>query len=312
MAARVGCGNCPPVRAFHSDRYEIPLPPGHRFPIEKYRRLRELLLERAILTADELAPAPLATRSELETVHTPAYLDAVFAGTLDAQMQRRIGLPWSEALVLRSRASVGGTLAAARWALEHGIAGNLAGGTHHAFADRGEGYCVFNDLAVAARVLQREGRARRIVIVDLDVHQGNGTADIFFGDPTVFTFSMHGEKNFPFKKTVSTLDVNLPDGCTDEEYLRRLSKHLPEVLDEGSPDLLLYQAGVDPLAEDSLGRLSLTWGGLRARDRLVLEAARERHVPVVLTMGGGYAKPIDFSLEAHANTYALAKLLYEG
>ncbi len=298
------------MRAFHSDRYEIPLPPGHRFPIEKYRLLRELLLERAILHPEELEEAPLASKDELLAAHTDQWVEAVFEGTLDAMTQRRIGLPWSPELVLRSRASVGGTLRAARWALEHGIAGNLAGGTHHAFSDRGEGYCVFNDLAVATRVLQREGRVRRIAIVDLDVHQGNGTAEIFEGDPTVFTFSMHGEKNFPFRKTVSTLDVNLPDGCDDALYLRTLRKHLPEVLDESTPDLLLYQAGVDPLAEDSLGRLSLTFEGLKARDREVLQAAKERHIPLVLTMGGGYSKPIDHSLEAHANTYTLAKLMF--
>lgn len=298
------------MRAFHSDRFEVPLPPGHRFPIEKYRLLRELLLAREILHPDELEPAPLATRAELRAAHDEEWIDAVFEGALDEQAERRIGLPWSPALVRRSRASVGGTLAAARWALEHGIAGNLAGGTHHAFADRGEGFCVFNDLAVAARVLQKERRVRRVVIVDLDVHQGNGTADIFEGDPTVFTFSMHGEKNFPFHKRVSTLDIELPDGCDDALYLETLRRHLPEVLDEGSPDLLLYQAGVDPLAEDGLGRLSLTYDGLAERDREVMRIAKERAIPLVLTMGGGYSRPIQHSLEAHVNTYRVARELY--
>jgi acetoin utilization deacetylase AcuC-like enzyme len=239
--------------------------------------------------------------------HAAPYVEAVLAGRLDRAAERALGFPWSEELVLRSRASVGGTLAASRAALRDGIAGNLAGGTHHAFRDRGEGYCVFNDHAVAVRALQEAGLIRRAVIVDLDVHQGNGTAALFEGDDSVFTFSMHGARNFPFRKERSCLDVELPDGCEDTQYLETLAAHLPSVLERARADLLLYQAGVDPLAGDLLGRLALTHGGLRARDRLVLEAAWTRSLPVVLTLGGGYARPIERSVEAHAGTYAVAR-----
>lgn len=291
------------MRAFFSDRYVVPLPEGHRFPMPKYRLLRERLLDRGILEASQLAEAPLASREQLALVHTPAYLDAVFGGTLNPAEQRRIGLPWSPSLVLRSQASVGGTLAASREALRSGIGANMAGGTHHAFADHGEGYCVFNDIAVAARVLLAEGLIRRAAVIDLDVHQGNGTASIFAGDPLVFTFSMHGEKNFPFRKQPSHVDVDLPDGTGDEAYLETLREYLPRVLDAAQADAIFYQAGVDALAEDTLGRLSLTRAGLRARDRYVFETARDRGLPVVLTMGGGYAKPIEPTLEAHVGTY---------
>jgi len=293
--------------AFHSDRFAFPLPPGHRFPLAKYRMLRELLLERGILAPGELAEAPLADFAELVLVHERGWVERVFRGELDAAEQRRIGLPWSEMLVLRSRASVGGTVAAARHALDHGIAGNLAGGTHHAFADHGEGYCVFNDIAVAIRVLQQEGRIRRAAVIDLDVHQGNGTAAIFAGDGDVFTFSMHGAKNFPFRKRTSHLDLELPDGMGDEAYLDVLREHLPLVLDRAQPEILLYQAGVDALADDALGRLALSHQGLRARDACVFETARAAGLPVVLTMGGGYARPIERTVEAHAGTYELAK-----
>ena len=298
------------MRAFHSDRFVFPLPPGHRFPLPKYRMLREHLLERRILRIEEVEEAPLADREALALVHDRDYLDRVFGGSLDAAEQRRIGLPWSEELVLRSRASVGGTVAAARHALAHGIAGNLAGGTHHAFADHGEGYCIFNDIAVAIRVLQREGRIGRAAVIDLDVHQGNGTAAIFANDGDVFTFSMHGEKNFPFRKQRSHLDLDLPDGMDDAAYLAVLRDHLPLVLDRAQPDLLVYQAGVDGLAEDALGRLSLTHAGLRARDRYVLETAKAAALPVVLTMGGGYAKPIERTVEAHAGTYEVARSIW--
>lgn len=291
------------MRAFFSDRYVVPLPEGHRFPMPKYRLLRERLLDRGILEASQLAEAPLASREQLALVHTPAYLDAVFGGTLNPAEQRRIGLPWSPSLVLRSQASVGGTLAASREALRSGIGANMAGGTHHAFADHGEGYCVFNDIAVAARVLLAEGLIRRAAVIDLDVHQGNGTASIFAGDPLVFTFSMHGEKNFPFRKQPSHVDVDLPDGTGDDAYLETLREYLPRVLDAAQADAIFYQAGVDALAEDTLGRLSLTHAGLRARDRYVFETARDRGLPVVLTMGGGYAKPIEPTLEAHVGTY---------
>lgn len=258
----------------------------------------------------ELTESTPAPREWLELVHTPRYLDALFAGTLDEAEVRRLGFPWSPELLTRSRASVGGTVAAASHALQHGFAGNLAGGTHHSFADHGEGFCVFNDLAVAIRVLQRDRRIERAVIVDLDVHQGNGTASIFANDDAVFTFSMHGEKNFPFRKQKSARDVGLPDDASDADYLEALSRHLPEVLEAAGADLLLYQGGVDGLAEDTLGRLCMTHEGLRARDRMVFELARARGLPVVLTLGGGYAKPIEATLEAHVGTYREARRVF--
>lgn len=300
------------MRVFSSDRLEVPLPPGHRFPMEKYRLLRERLLADGVLRPDELEEAPLASREELALAHDAGYLDQVFTGQLTELEQKRIGLPWSEALLARSRASVGGTVAAAREALASGVGANLAGGTHHAGPSHGEGYCVFNDLATAIRVLQREGAIRRAAVVDLDVHQGNGTARHFAGDPSVFTFSIHGEKNFPFRKAASSLDVGLPDGAGDEAYLAALSAHLPGVLDAAAADLVLYQAGVDPLALDTLGRLSLTHQGLRDRDRLVFETVRARGLPLVLTLGGGYARPIEATVLAHVGTYLEALAVFEG
>ena len=294
------------MRVFHCDQYLHPLPPGHRVPLEKYRLLRELLLERGVLPPSSLTPSVPIEREDLERVHTTRYLDALWTGTLSEAEVRRLGFPWSEGLLQRSRASVGGTVGAAQSALEEGIAGNLAGGTHHAFPDHGEGYCVFNDIAVAIRVLQAQKRIQRAVVVDLDVHQGNGTAAVFEGDDSVFTFSIHGEHNFPFRKQRSRRDVGLPDGTGDSAYLDVLSTHLPEVLEAASADLLFYQAGVDPLAEDTLGRMSLTHAGMRERDRLVLEAAWHRGLPLVLTLGGGYAKPITATLEAHVGTYEMA------
>ena len=298
------------MRAFHCDAYAIPLPPGHRFPMPKYRLLRERLLEEGVLAASELEESGLVDRPSLLLAHAPGYVDAVFSGALSEADQRRLGLPWSEGLVARSRASVQGTVAAAHQALRDGIAGNLAGGTHHAFADRGNGFCVFNDIAVAARLLQREGLVDRAVVVDLDVHQGDGTAAIFAGDESVFTFSMHGAKNFPFRKEHGSLDVELPDHCDDAGYLEQLERHLPRALDAAQAQILFFQAGVDPLREDVLGRLDLTLEGLRLRDRIVLSAARARGLPVVLTLGGGYAKPIELSVAAHLGTWVEARAAF--
>lgn len=298
------------MHVFFSDTYEVPLPEGHRFPMGKYRALRELLVSRGVLSPDELEEARPIARELLALAHGAEYLDACFDGTLSDAAQRRIGFPWSRALLDRSLASVGGTLAAARHALAHGFGANLAGGTHHAAADFGAGFCMFNDLAVTTRVLLAEGAVRRVLVVDLDVHQGDGTAAILADEPRAFTFSMHGEKNFPFRKTRSSRDVALPDGCGDAEYLSALDEHLPEVLEASDPDLVLYQAGVDPLAEDALGRLSLTHAGLRARDRRVFEAAWSRAIPLALTLGGGYAKPISATLEAHLGTYVEARAVF--
>jgi len=298
------------MRVFHCDSQPVPLPAGHRFPMAKYALLREALLETGLLRAEELSPAELVDVAGLRRVHTQAYVSAILHGRLSEAEVRRLGFPWSEALVRRSRASVGGTCAAARVALEEGVAGNLAGGTHHAFAEHGEGFCVFNDIAVSIRALQADGRIARAVVVDLDVHQGNGTAAIFSGDASVFTFSMHGQHNFPFRKQHSSLDVGLPDGTTDAAYLDALYRHLPQVLDAARPDLLYYQAGVDPLAEDTLGRLALSTAGLQARDTFVFESARRRGLPVVVTLGGGYARPLRCSLEAHLGTYRAARSVY--
>ncbi|HXX29292.1 MAG TPA: histone deacetylase [Myxococcaceae bacterium] len=300
------------MRVYHCDAFEVPLPPGHRFPMTKYRLLREALLESALLGQEELVAAEPVDRAELARVHTSRWLEAVLEGTLSEAEIRRLGFPWSRALVLRSLASVGGTCAAARAALEDGFAGNLAGGTHHAFPDHGEGFCVFNDIAVSIRALQAAGSIRRAVVVDLDVHQGNGTAAVFDGDPDVFVFDMHAEHNFPFRKQRSTLDVALADGTGDGAYLDALVRHLPRVLDAARPDLVYYQAGVDPLGGDTLGRLALTEAGLEARDRFVLETARLGGIPLAVTVGGGYARPLSRTIAAHLGTYRAARAVHPG
>lgn len=290
------------MRAYYSDHFVLPLPEGHKFPMAKYSRLRERILAEGIISAEQLHEAPAAEWADLALVHDRGYLDAVAHGTVPADIQRRIGFPWSPQMVERARRSIGATIAAARAALDEGTAANLAGGTHHAFADRGEGYCVFNDVAVASRVLQREHHARRIAVVDLDVHQGNGTASIFRDDPSVFTFSMHGAQNFPFRKETSDLDVPLADGMGDEEYLALLGLHLAEVLNRHQPDFVFYLAGADPYEGDRLGRLKLTIDGLRRRDELVLGDCRRAGLPVAVSMSGGYAHDIDAIVTIHANT----------
>jgi acetoin utilization deacetylase AcuC-like enzyme len=295
------------VRVFHSDQFRIPLPPGHRFPMGKYRQLREALVARGLLQAAELVPSQPAGVEALLSVHTRRWVEAVLEGRLAEAEVRRLGFPWSLELVLRSRAAVGGTCAAAERALLDGLAANLAGGTHHAFPDHGEGYCVFNDIAVSIRTLQARGSIERALVVDLDVHQGNGTAAVFTEDPRVFTFSIHGEHNFPFRKQRSTLDVGLPDGTGDEVYLDVLVRHLPRVLEAARPDLVYYQAGVDPLANDTLGRLGLSHAGLEARDAFVFEAARRAGLPLVLTLGGGYTRPLEATVEAHIGTYRVLR-----
>ncbi len=301
------------MRAFYSDHFVLPLPEGHRFPMAKYSRLRERIVSEAVVRAGDLHEAPLASTDDLHLVHDPQYVAAVLNGTVAPEVQRRIGFPWSPQMVERSRRSVGATIAAARAALDDGIAVNLAGGTHHAFADRGEGFCVFNDAAVAARVLQRDASTgkgslragqpvRRIAIVDLDVHQGNGTAAIFRDDATVFTFSMHGDKNFPFKKETSDLDVPLADGTGDDEYLSLLGQHLPEVLNRHQPDFAFYLAGADPFEGDRLGRIKMTIEGLRRRDEMVMRACAQAGVAVAVSMSGGYATDIDAIVTIHTNT----------
>ena len=294
------------MKAFYSDHFVLPLPEGHKFPMAKYSRLRERILAEGIVAPADLHEAPLASLDDLRLVHDPGYVDAVANGTVRPEIQRRIGFPWSPQMVERSRRSVGATIAAARAALDDGMAANLAGGTHHAFADRGEGFCVFNDVAVGVRVLQRNGHANCIAIVDLDVHQGNGTAAIFSGDPSVFTFSMHGDKNYPFKKEVSDLDVPLADGTGDDEYLSLLRAHLPDVLNRHQPDFVFYLAGADPFEGDRLGRLKMTIEGLRRRDEIVMEACTKARLPVAISMSGGYANDVDEIVTIHANTIRTA------
>jgi len=296
------------MQAFYADQFVLPLPPGHRFPMPKYRMLRERLEG---LAGVEMRQAPAASDGELALAHTPAYVGAVTDGTLSAAQQREIGFPWSEAMVARARRSVGATIAAARAALAGGIATNLAGGTHHASADKGAGYCVFNDVAVAARLMQAEWhRARhasllRIAVIDLDVHQGNGTAAIFADDSSVFTLSIHGAKNFPFRKEASDLDIELPDGCGDAEYLEALDAALAELWrrhEHAPPGLIFYLAGADPHEGDRLGRLKLTTAGLAERDRRVLAAARERRIPIAMSMAGGYGRVIEDTVQVQFNT----------
>ena len=295
------------MQAFYADQFVLPLPAGHRFPSAKYRLLRERLDS---VTQIRMCQAPEASDGELALAHTPAYLSSVIEGTLSPAQQREIGFPWSEAMVARARRSVGATISAARAALATGVAANLAGGTHHATADKGAGFCVFNDAAVAARLMQAEWhRAHRqllrVAVIDLDVHQGNGTAAIFSGDPTVFTLSMHGAKNFPFRKESSDLDVDLPDGCGDDDYLGALATALAELWachESAPPQLIFYLAGADPHEGDRLGRLKLTTEGLAERDRRVLAAARERRIPVALSMAGGYGRVIEETVQVQFNT----------
>jgi acetoin utilization deacetylase AcuC-like enzyme len=292
------------LKAFYSDTFVLPLPEHHRFPMAKYRLVRERLLDERVLSPDDLCVPDAIGWDELRLVHDAAYVDAVATGTIAPEMQRRIGFPWSPMMVERSRRSVGATLAAARNVLgmSAGVSANLAGGTHHAFRDRGEGFCVFNDVAVAAAVLRRDAAIARAVVVDCDVHQGNGTAAIFRGEPAVFTFSLHGEKNFPFRKEVSDLDVTFADGAGDDEYLAALAAHLPRVLDSHRPDIVFYLAGADPYEGDRLGRLKLSIEGLQARDRFVFDSCRDRGVPIALTMSGGYAANVHAIVTIHCNT----------
>ncbi len=290
------------MRAWSSSRFSVALPPGHRFPIAKYHAVREGVVARGLIPRTEIHEPDRVERTALTLVHDPGYVDAIEDGALSDAAVRRLGFPWGPGLRERAFRTVQGTVEAARDALEHGAGLNLAGGTHHAFADRGEGFCVFNDVAVATRLLQREGRVRRVAVVDLDVHQGNGTAHLFADDPDVFTFSVHGEGNYPFHRERSRLDVELPDATADAAYLDALDAHLEAVLDEAAAELVFYLAGADPYAGDRFGRLALTMDGLRARDRRVFTACRRRGLPVAVTLAGGYAERIEDIVTIHANT----------
>jgi acetoin utilization deacetylase AcuC-like enzyme len=291
------------MKCSYHPSYQAPLPPGHPFPMSKYPLLEERLLAEGILAAgDIIRPEPIDVPT-LALVHTPEYLAKLASSGLSVAEQRRLGLPWSEALWQRSRLASAGTLLAARAALEEGLAGNLAGGTHHAFADHGEGFCVINDVAIAIRKLQAEDLIERVAIIDLDVHQGNGTAAIFETDEAVFTFSMHGERNYPLAKMRSNLDVPLRDGVGDDEYLDALRAHLPEVLDAADADIVFYLAGVDVAAGDRYGKLALTEEGIRQRDRCVIEAVRSRGAPLSIVLAGGYAATRARTAELHAHVF---------
>ncbi len=307
------------MRAFHSDHFVLPLPPGHSFPMTKYRLLREAA--EATLPGVRVSEAPPASDGELALAHEPAWISAVVEGTTTAAQQREIGFPWSERMVERARRSVGATIAAARSALfdGEGVAANLAGGTHHAHAHKGSGYCVFNDVAVAARLMQAEWHRShrqllRVLVIDLDVHQGNGSAAIFRDDSTVFTLSLHGAKNFPFRKEASDLDVELPDGCTDAPYLAALDTALADVWQRhGSnpPGLAFYVAGADPHENDRLGRLKISSEGLAQRDQRVLTALRERRIPVALSMAGGYGRDLATTVAVQRRTLLEAFLSWQ-
>ena len=307
------------MQAFYADNFVLPLPAGHRFPMAKYSLLRDRLVNE--LPDVRTMQAPSASDGELALVHTPAYIEAISHGSLPLPAQREIGFPWSLGMAERARRSVGATVAAARVALGSGTAGsgegvaaNLAGGTHHAYAHKGGGFCVFNDVAVAARLMQAEWsrtfrhtrKPLNVAIIDLDVHQGNGTAHVFTSDASVFTLSMHGEKNFPFRKEASDLDVELPDGCADAPYMQALEGALDELERQFEPGLVLYLAGADPFEGDRLGRLALTYDGMEARDRRVFDWAWQRRIPLAFCMAGGYGVKIDETVQVQVNTYAVA------
>lgn len=279
--------------------YEAALPEGHRFPMRKYGRLAEVLLEKGLAPQGFVEPGE-APADLIALAHDRAYVDRVFACSVPPEIERRIGLPVSSSLVRRARRAAGGTLLAARLALEHGLAGSTAGGSHHGQRATGAGFCVFNDVAVAARALKDDGAIRRALVIDLDVHQGDGTADCLAGDPDLFTFSVHAKKNYPVRKIPSDLDVGLQDGLEDDAYLEVVRAHVPRLLDALAPDLVFYNAGVDPHRDDRLGRLSLSDEGLRRRDRFVVEEARRRGVPLVAVIGGGYADDLDALANRHA------------
>ncbi|MFZ9498299.1 MAG: histone deacetylase [Polynucleobacter sp.] len=290
------------MKAYYTDHFVLPLPPGHRFPMEKYRLLRDLV---ATYSDIELIEPAAATNQDLLRAHDVDYIEAVTQGKLSEAQVREIGFPWTEAMVERSRRSAGATIAACLSALTEGVSVNLAGGTHHAYADKGSGFCVFNDAAVAARYVQAL-QPTRVAVIDLDVHQGNGTAAILGRDSSCFTLSLHGEKNFPFRKEDSHLDIGLPDGCGDDEYLKILQDALIELERRFTPELIIYLAGADPHEGDRLGRLKLTMHGMAERDRLVLGFARELRCPIAIAMAGGYGRNIQTTVDVHHQTIQLA------
>jgi len=298
------------MQVFYSPRYYADIGQGHIFPIRKFELVRDRLHAEGTLRSEEVFEPSPATIEQALLVHTEDYISRLCSGALTTKELRRLGLPWSESLVSRSFYATGGTIAAAHTALVEGYGSNLAGGTHHSFADRGEGFCVLNDVAIAIRVLREEGLIRRAAIVDCDVHQGNGTATIFAGDADTFTFSIHGANNYPLFKARSTLDVELPDGTADDAYLACLNSHLPTIF-AFDPEIVFYLAGADPYAGDKLGRLALSIDGLRERDLCVLRVCYEREVPLVTVMSGGYGKDINDTIEIHCNTIRAVKEVFE-
>jgi len=298
------------MQVFYTPRYYAEIGEGHVFPIRKFELVRDRLLAEGTLKPSEIVEPSLAPLEDVLLVHTEDYVTRLCNGQLTTKEIRRLGLPWSESLVRRSFYAVGGTLAATRAALAEGYSSNLAGGTHHSFADRGEGFCVLNDVAIAIRAMRTRNKIRRAAIVDCDVHQGNGTATIFSGDNETFTFSMHGANNYPLFKVQSTLDVELPDGAADDEYLETLAHHLPAVFAH-DPEIVFYLGGADPFAKDKLGKLSLSIDGLRERDSYVLRECYDREVPTVTVMSGGYGKDINDTIEIHCNTIRMVKNVFE-
>lgn len=295
--------------AYYCDHFVLPLPEGHRFPMQKYALLRAFVQESRIVPQERLLVPEPATDEQILHAHLPEYLTKVQTGSLTDREIRRIGFPWSSQLVERSRRSSGGTIAACRSALRDGIAVNLAGGTHHAAADHGEGFCVFNDSVIAARTIQAERLARRVLVIDCDVHQGNGTASITHGDPTIFTFSIHGERNFPFRKFPSDLDIGLEDNTGDRSYLDLLEVGLQRALALSHADFAIYLAGADPYIGDRLGHLALSMDGLAARDRLVLEMCHDAGLPCAIVMAGGYAWNVEDIARIHLQTVRIAATL---
>ena len=287
---------------YYADHFVLPLPPGHRFPMAKYGRLRERLAASGLFREDDFRVPAAATDEQILRAHSAGYLERVTKGTLSAAEMRAVGFPWSPEMVERSRRSAGATLAAARDALTQGWSANLAGGTHHAFRDRGEGFCVFNDAAIAARAAQAEAGIARVAVIDCDVHQGNGTASILRGDDSVLTFSIHGARNFPFAKEASDIDIELADGTGDEEYLAQLERGLDEALERSRAQLAIYLAGADPHEGDRLGRLKLTLAGLARRDERVLGRLHALGIPVAIAMAGGYGHDVDDTVAIHATT----------
>jgi acetoin utilization deacetylase AcuC-like enzyme len=294
------------LKTFFSDRFQIPLPPDHRFPLDKYRRLRLAIMKKQVVPERNLLVAAPATDGQIRSAHSADYQQRVVRGELSEREIRRIGFPWSPDLVERSRRSIGGTIAACSAALQEGVSVNLAGGTHHAHRDFGSGYCLLNDCAIAVRVMQAEDLAHRIVIIDCDVHQGDGTAAIFSSDPSIFTFSIHGARNFPFHKKAIDLDLALEDGTSDQEYLQTLEAGLAQTFIRFNADLAIYLAGADPYFDDRLGRLALSKVGLARRDQLVFRYCRDAGLPVAIVMAGGYARDVADTVDIHLSTVTLA------